>query len=203
MDIVVAKIDAIEGNLSFQPFVGNSAFCSVRMFPRPETCTLCALAKGAVWLFNRINQFDITVVSLWLFLQKVENTVSPCQSHDNAVKLLADLGDGLCKTFIQGKEGHQCPQSQAYAATQSQHRTHNSAQHIADIAQIRVDRHENIGELIGAVGALTETVIAFPEAFQAFFLMAENLDDLLTAHHLLNIAVHIAQIPLLRRKISA
>ena len=100
MDIVVAKIDAVKGNLPFQPFVGNSTFCPVWVLPRPEACTLCTLAKGAVRLLHCIDQLDIACIRLWLFLQKVEDTVSPCQRHDNAVKLLADLGDGLGKAFV-------------------------------------------------------------------------------------------------------
>ncbi len=87
-------------------------------------------------------------------------------------------------------------------AAQRQQRTHHCAEHIADVADVRIDRHGDVGKGVGSVGALAQLLIQRSELFQALLFVAEHLDNLLTVHHFLDIAVDRAQILLLAGKID-
>ena len=79
----------------------------------------------------------------------------------------------------------------------------NSTDDIAEVAELRVDRGENIREPVRLVSAVEQTVIEFVELFYGFILVVEDLDDFLTCHHLLNIAVDCTDVPLLLYKEAA
>lgn len=73
----------------------------------------------------------------------------------------------------------------------------NGAEHIAEVAQLAVDRHSHQREGVGLVGTVEQFVVEFVEALDGGFLMAEDLDNLLTVHHFFDVAVHAAQLTLL------
>ena len=75
--------------------------------------------------------------------------------------------------------------------------TSQRADGVADVAQLGVDRHHDVGEGVGLFGAFLQLVVQLTEAGKGLLLVGEHLDHLLALHHLLDVAVHLAQIPLL------
>ena len=79
----------------------------------------------------------------------------------------------------------------------------DGADNIADVSELGVQRHQDIGKLIGVIGALPQAVVEFPEAGKAFFLMTEDLHDFLPFHHFLDITVYLTDILLLCHKVPS
>ena len=144
-----------------------------------------------------IDQLHIAVVRLRLLIQQLENSLRSGQGHDDAVELLADLGDGLGEVPVQVQIGDQGAEGQAPHAVQGQDRSQHSAQHIADVPQVSVDRHEDIGDFICVLGTLPQLPVDGPELLYILVFVAEHLDDLLPLHHLLDVGVDLAQAALL------
>ena len=51
--------------------------------------------------------------------------------------------------------------------------------HVLDIADVDHDGHEDVGILVGLIGALTQGVVDLVKALLRLLLVAEDLDDLL------------------------
>ena len=111
--------------------------------------------------------------------------------------MLADLGDGLGEVPVQVQIGDQGAEGQAPHAVQGQNRSQHRAQHIADVPQVSVDRHEDIRNFICVLGTLPQLLVDGPELLNILVLMAEHFDDLLPLHHLLDVGVDLAQAALL------
>src|SRR5699024_6151237 len=78
---------------------------------------------------------------------------------NHKVDLLADLGNGLGKAFVQAHEGNYRTQSHTRQAVDTQHRTHNGHHHIAQPADVVVDGHQQVGVPVGLVSALTQGLV--------------------------------------------
>ena len=82
-------------------------------------------------------------------------------------------------------------------------RTDDGADGVADVAQLGGDGHDDVGKAVGLLGAFLQLVVGLAETGQRFLLVGKHLDDLLALHHFLNVAVQLAQIPLLGNEILA
>ena len=142
------------------------------------------------------------MVLFGLLIHQIENSLRPRHGHNDTVGLLADLADRLGGVFVQCQERNQGAQGQPRESIQCQHRAYHRTKHVADVAQIGVNRHGDVGKGIGAVGAVPQLPVQAAELLQALFLMAEDLDHLLAVHHLLDVPVDPAQILLLSSKID-
>ena len=198
---IIAKIHIVEGHVSGQLRVGDGALRLMGMPPGPQAGALWGFRQASVRIFFCVDQLHIAVVFLRRFVQQVEDPLRAGHCHDDAVGLLADLADGLGGVFIQGQEGNQGAQGQAQIAVQSEKGSHYGAEHIADIAQVAVDRHGDVGENVGLFRTVPKLFIQHAELLQALLFVAEHLDHLLSVHHFLDVAVDRAQIPLLSGEI--
>ena len=61
------------------------------------------------------------------------------------------------------------------------------------MAQVVVDRPQNVGELVGRGGVAAQLVVAAVKFLHGLLLMAEYLDYLLAVDHLFDVAVYIGQ----------
>ena len=173
----------------------------MRMLPCPYSRTFSGFSKSAVRQLPCIYQLHITGIRLLLFIQQLKNPPCSCHGHDNTVHLLAELGNGLCEAFIQSQERNKSPQGQARIAVQCQDCAHNGTEYVADISQIGINRHHDIGNPVCQIRTVSKLPVYFPELLQALFFMAENLHHLLPFHHFLDVTVHTPQIRLLLYKI--
>ena len=71
------------------------------------------------------------------------------------------------------------------------------------MTEVIVDGAQNVGVGVGTGGILTQLIVAAREFLHGLFLVAEDLDDLLTVHHFFDVAVHAAQRLLLRDEVFA
>lgn len=111
--------------------------------------------------------------------------------------------DGHIEALVQGQERHDRTQRDAAHAGDGHGGTHQSTDSVADIAQLSVDGHHDVGEAVGLLGAVLELVVQLAEALEGLLLVGEDLDDLLAFHHLFDIAVHFAEVALLCDEVLA
>lgn len=80
---------------------------------------------------------------------------------------------------------------------QRQRRARHDAQHIADVAELGVDRHEDVCIAVSTAGAVAQLLVELVEALDGSLLVVEDLHDLLALHHFLDVAVDLAEVLLL------
>ena len=195
--VAVAEIDVIHHDIALQLAILGFARVLVRVFPRPEAGAAVAFGDDAVFVLLRVDEGDIAIIHLGRFIQQVKDALRARQRHDDGIGLLGDLIDRLVKALIQRQEGDQRANGQAEVAAGGQQAADHRAEHIAQVAHRHRQRHDGVGDAVGVVGALAEGIVELLEAREILFLVAEDLDDLLAVHHLLDIAVDPAQILLL------
>ena len=195
--IRIAEIHVIHDDIAFKLAVLRFARVLVRVFPRPQTGALPALGEAAVLLPLCVDEGYIAVVHLRLFIQQGKDALRTRQCHDDGVGLLRNLVDWLVEALVERQEGNQRADGQPEVAVRRQQTADDRAKHVAQVAHRHGQRHDGIGDSVRAVCALAQSVVQLLEPFKVFLLMAENLDDLLTIHHLLDIAVDLAQVGLL------
>ena len=174
------------------------------VLPRPQSRALVGFGELAVDPLG-VDEGHVAVILLGRLVEHREDTLRARESHDNAVELLADLCDRLAEALVERQEADKAAErdSEEAADRGREHAARDRAEYVADVAHLGVDRHENICEHIGVVGAVEKGVVELIELLNALFLVVENLDDLLTLHHLLDVAVLLAEVDLLREEILA
>ena len=110
--LVVTEIHVVKRHIALQLGVGDGAVRLVGMAPRPDSGSFFCLCQTAVLPVFGVDQLHIAVVGLRRLIQQVKHPLRSGHGHDNAVHLLADLGDGLGKVFVQGQKGYQGSQGQ-------------------------------------------------------------------------------------------
>ena len=201
--LIIAEINILKDDVTLQLGVAGLSV-STHMLPRPGAGGLVRLGDGIVRQIFRVDQRHIALVDLGLLVQQGKDTRTAGQCHDDRVQLHGDLADGLVELAVQHKEAGQPAQRQIAAeAADNQRATDDSAEDIAQVAQLAVDRHRHQRVGVGLVGALEQLIIELVELIDGDLLMAEHLDDLLAVHHLLNVAVDLAQLLLLPEEVFA
>ena len=173
--------------------------------PGPEVRARRGLLQlVAILVVGHIDQGDGAVVLLGGLIHQVEDALGASQCHDHRVHLLGDLADGVGKALGELEEGGDGAQSNGAAdAVQCQGAARHGDDDILDIADVDEDGHEDVGVLVGLIGALKQGVVDLAEALLGLGLMAEDLDYLLAVDHLLDVAVQVAQLHLLADEIAA
>ena len=115
--------------------------------------------------------------------------------------MLAHLIDRLTEALIKGEEACQTAKCKSTDSVYCQNAADNCTKYIADISDLCTGRHQNIGKFIGIVRTLKQLVIQFVKFTKTLLLMAENLNNLLALHHLLNISVYNTKVLLLFHKV--
>ena len=178
--------------------VGDSAIL-VRVLPCPDVGFFRGFDQIALFVVLGVNQCDITVVLLRLFVHQFEDTFRTGQRHNDGVELLRNLSHRHGKRFGQLQERGDNADGNAAAdhAGQCQRAADYRHQHIQQVADVGHDRHQNVGEGIGVFRTFAQRIVEYVKLLFALFFMAEHFDDLLATDHFLNVAVDLAQCGLL------
>ena len=128
-------------------------------------------------------------------------TLRAGDSRQDAVHLLAHLADGLAHLTGVLEIDHQGPQVQPEG--DGQQRAYAAGQSVVDVADVAHGGHHGSGKGLCVGGAAAVAHVALPEARPGLGLVVEDLDDLLTLDHFLDIAVDLAQILLLGHEVPA
>ena len=192
----IAKVHVRKGDVARQLVVGGSAVV-VGVLPRPQTGALGSFHQLVVAVVLGVYQRHIALVGLAGLVHHLEDALGTGQCHDDAVGLHGHLTDGHIEALVQAEEGHHGTKGHAADAAHGHGCTNQRADGVADVAQLGVNRHHDVGEGVGLFGAFLQLVVQLTEAGKGLLLVGEHLDHLLAFHHLLDVAVHLAQIPLL------
>ena len=174
------------------------------MLPGPDTRALRGiLSRLPSAVCSGIHQLHIAFVGFRRLIHQAEYALRACQRHDDGVELLDTCEMGWLKLLLNVQKGCQPAQRKAARAEERQQRAEDGREHIAEVADVGHDGHEDIGIAVGVIGTVGQRVVQRVKPGDALILVAEYLDDLLALHHLLDIAVDRAQIALLRYEICA
>lgn len=109
----------------------------------------------------------------------MEDTIRAGQRHYDRVQLLTDLRNRLRKVLIQRHKRHQSTKRQSAIALQCKNRADHRAKHVADISQIGINRHQDIGKGVRLLHVHAQFLIALLKLLQALLLVTEYFHDFL------------------------
>ena len=198
----IAEVHVRKGDVTRQLVVGSGAIV-VGVLPCPQAGALVRLHQLVVAVVLGVDQCDIALVGLALFVHHLEDTLGTGQSHDDAVGLHGHLTDGHVEALVQAQESHHRAKGRAAHAAHGHGCACQRTDGIADVAQLGVDRHHDVGKAVCFVGAVLQLIVQLAETGQRLLLVGEHLDDLLAFHHFFDVAVQLAQIPLLLDEVFA
>ena len=201
--VVITEIHAVHDDVSLLKLIGRGAFRFVEMLPRPSSRMLLRLGDVSVLIDDRVHQHDIALIILRLLIEKSEDTIRAGKCHDDRVQLLRNLVDRHGKALIKGKEGSKLADRKTSATVNRKRAAGYRTDDVAEIAQLSIDRRENICETVSFICTVKELIVQSIEFLNGFILVVEDFDDFLAGHHLLDIAVDFTDIPLLFHEISA
>ena len=198
----VAKVYVGHGDVALQLGIGDGAVRLVGVLPCPVAGMLRSLGDIAVFVNFGVDQLDIAVVCLRLFVHQLEDALRTGQRHDDGVDLVGDLTDGHVERTGQEHEAHQAAKGQHIAAGQHAQRTaHDGQNGILDVAKVVVDGTHHVGQGSGDAGIAAQLLVELVELLLAGFFVGEDLDHLLAVDHFLYVAVQRAQRLLLADKV--
>ena len=200
---IISEIHSQKLHITQKFFIGSRSILLMIMLPCPDSGTLLCFCQGSVCFLSGIDQSYITLIRFRLFIQKVKDTLRPCQSHGDKVYLLADLINRHIKAFIEGQEAGKSSEGKASDSMDSKNTTGDRHQNITDITNLRINRHHYIGVFIRIVCTDEKLLIEFIKPFDIFFFPIKYLYNLLSLHHFLNKSIGCAKVSLLRQEIPA
>ena len=192
----IAKVHIRKGDVPLHLLIGGGPIV-MGVLPGPEVGALLGLHQLLVRAILSVYQGHISLIGLRGLIHHLKDTLCTCKSHNDAVGLHGHLADGHIEALVQGEEGHYSAQGHPAQVAHSHSRTHQSADGIADISQLCIDRHHDVGVAVGLLCTLLQLIIQLAEAFQGLLLMGKDLDHLLAFHHFLDVAVDSSQVLLL------
>ena len=169
----------------------------MRVLPGPDVGALFALVDLVALALFGVDELDVALVLLGRLVHELKDTLRAGGGGDDKVDLHGELGYGVGEAAVQADEGHDRAQGDAANTVDGEDGADDGADDVAQPADIGVDGHEQVGKGIGLGGALAQGFIDLVESGLCLFLMAEDLDDLLSVHHLLDVAVELAEVALL------
>ena len=197
--IPVAEVYVVECDISLELLISRAVVrLLVIMFPRPMAGVLVCLNDRSVFIIFAVDQHDVSLVGLRLFVQKLEDTFRTRKSHDDTVELHTYLVDGHTETLI---ETCKAPDSKARVRIEGEKRSHQCDDHVIRVAHLRVDGPDDIRKGICLVGALVKFFIEFIEGLNGLLFVTEYFDNFLPCHGLLDKTVQLTDILLLRDEI--
>ena len=200
----ISKIDTVKHNLTLQLHVGNTLIRLMDMLPGPDARSLRAFLQISLDLVRVLlcaNQRHVTFIHFRLFIQQIKHTLCTRHRHNNTVQLHAHLVDRHVKAPVQGQESRQATDGKATDVTQRQGTADTGAEHVRNRTELCVDGHHDIRKFICLIGAVKKRIVQFLKFRKALILMTEHLNDLLSTHHLFDVAIYLTQVLLLFHEI--
>ena len=198
----IAEVHVRKGDVTRQLVVGSGAIV-VGVLPGPDAGALLGLHEVVLAVVLGVHEGHIALIGLAGLVHHLKDALCTGQRHDDAVGLHGHLTDGHIEALVQTEKGHHRAKGHAADTAHSHGGTHQRAHGVADVAQLGVDRHHDVGKAVGFVGAVLQLVVQLAETVQRLLLVGEHLDDLLAFHHFFDVAVQFAQIPLLLDEVFA
>ena len=194
----ILKVHVEQPHIAGQLGVGDGAVGLVGVLPGPGPGPLLTLHKLTV-LFGGVDKSDIALVLLGLLIHQLEDPLRAGQTHHHGVDLVGHLADVAHELAGHVQEGNGDADGHGHAGEtdvggsgeqqQAAGEGHQHVQHVADVVE---DGHEDVGVAVGPLGLGEQGVVDGVKGRLGLLLVAENLDNLLAAHHLLHKALQLA-----------
>ena len=192
---LVAEVHVDEAHVAAQLAVRGLTVV-VRVLPCPVAGVVGALGDRAVRGNVGVDECDKAVICLSLFIDEGEDALRACARHDDGIDLLGELVDIARELLGHVEERDEnrdiqrlAGKAQVRNADKQQHAAHERQSHIEEVADVADDGAEHAGIGVGAVAVFKEGVVDLVELLDGALLVAEDLDDLLAGHRLLNVAL--------------
>ena len=91
--LLVAEVDIGQPDVALQFGICYRTIFTVRVLPRPSVGALVCLGYASVRRYLRVDEGDVTVVRLRLFVHESEDSLCARHTHDYSVYLLGELVD--------------------------------------------------------------------------------------------------------------
>ena len=206
----VTEIDVKETDIPFQLGIGDGAVRLVRVLPCPLAGTLLALGNGAVRRDLCVDEGDVAVIRLRLFVEQLEDTSRARKAHDDRVDLHGDLADvqGELAGHVQKRSDDRARKraptrnGEVLRAEQHQQPGDDRDQYKGEVADVHDGGHQDVTVSVRLVGRVAQVVVDLVEVAFGLLFVAEDLDDLLASHHLLDVTLRFADDLLLLDKVA-
>ena len=176
----------------------------MRVAPCPLAGVLLGGGYGAVLVDFGIDERNVAVVNLGLFVHQRKNASGARHCHDDGVDLLGDLVDVPRKLLGHGKKrdydtdarrrlhggahfAEQQPDARVERPVDDKQASRNDVDHVKQVADVHNDGPEHIGISVGAVGVLEQLAVQVVKLLHGFRFVIEHLDHLLAVHGFLNV----------------
>ena len=206
--LLVAEVNVEHPHVARKPGVRHAAVGLMRVLPRPYASVLAAFGQHAVFL-ARVHERDVAVVRLGLFVNEVEDALRARKSHHDGVDLMRHLTNVARKLLGHIQKGDNDADAQRQPgnaevgdAGKQQQAARHPDRRVEDVADVVENGAEGVGEFVGAFRLGKEIFVDAVKVGLAGFLVAEHLDDLLSVHDLLDIALLRAERLLLAHEVA-
>ena len=207
--LFVREIHVLKVNLAAEPAVLKGAVL-LRNFPCPFLGELARFLKAAA-LFGAVHKGDFAGILLGGLVDKLENSLSAGNRHNDGVYLLRNLSDRLAEAagklqkrsnYAEGEHVHP-GKTHVGNAFYGKSAAHYCDDYIKHIAKTVHKGHKGVGVFVrvGNVGA--KLAVAAVKGFLCLFFVVKDLYNLLTVYHFLDIAVHSGDGALRAHKVAA
>ncbi len=205
---VVGEIHILQDDVALETLIRHAAV-GLDLLPGPLLGAFFALLDLTV-PFPTAHECHRALVRLRLLIHQREDTTRTRETHDDRVDLLRDTADltGELPLHVEERhgdadaEGHTAQaqvrhlQEEQHAAVERQH----DIKHVSDIAE---DRHQGIRVAVRLLRHREKLVVDLVEIALRRILVVEDLDDLLTVHHLLDEALGLCNRRLLLHEVAS
>ena len=204
----VAKVNVVHDQVATQRHVLDLTGRAVRVLPRPHAGVMVGLLElPGLGVYLRVDERHVTLVGLGLLVEQLKDTLGAGEAHDHGVDLHRDLADLAAELlghveerYHHGNRERQARDAQVGHAQRQEDAACQRDQHVEQIAQVHEDGHQDVGVHVGLLRDLEEFFVALIKVGLGGGLVAECLDDLLTVHDLLDMALDHAELGLLRNE---
>ena len=208
---VVAEVDIEETNVALNfgisqcavlmrmlpsPYVGGSlerVFSVMRTLERK--CFFFRYFGETVAFLLAVNERNVSVVFLRLFVEEFEDTVRTGHRHDDRVHLLGYLryrhDEGLCQ--LQERSDNTDGDDIGKTAFDREESADESNENVKDVSDVAHDRHQDIREDVRGCRVLAELFVLLVEDVLRAVFVSKYLNDFLSVDHLFDVAVHVTE----------
>ncbi len=180
LPFLVGKIDIVHCDGTLDLCICD-AVVSVGMLPRPHARALRSLGYIAVAVRFRIHEGYISAVLLRLGIHKIEYASRARKRHCDRAYLLRKLCNRLREASRKLKERNYRAECQSADTRDRKRAARNRKYHILKVGHISHDRHEDIRVFVRGESVFVKVAVELIEILFGVFLVAEDLNDLLSA----------------------
>ena len=178
-----------EFHASFQLNQFHAVICLMHMPPRPEPGAFFRLGERTVRVSAHADQGHIALVGLGGLIEQLIDAVGTRRRHRDGIQLARNLRDGARKVLVHGHKGDQGTDAESKVSVQRKDCADRRNQHILQATELRRNRQQDVRNAVRSGARVPKLLVSLFKLRNALRFMGENFDDLLSLHHLLNIAV--------------